>query len=118
MWYNKREGINIMEINVQVTSKIPELIRQINQTIFIEQQRQARMMLSKAQIFCPVITGFLKSSGYEQTIASGGSIVSTVGFSAEYAIYVEAKQHFLYRAFTSSEASIQSGIMAAISRLL
>jgi len=107
-----------MEINVQITSKIPELIRQLQQTMFIEQKRQARIILSKAQANCPVRTGYLRNSGYEQTIASGGSIISTVGFSAEYAIYVEAKQHFLYMAFASQEGSIQNAIMSAIQRFM
>ena len=107
-----------MQINVEITSKIPELIRQIEQTIFIEQQRQAKIIQSKSQSNCPVRTGYLKSTSYEQTVQAGGSIISNVGFPASYAIYVEAKQYFLYRAFTGQEASIQSGIMAAISRLL
>jgi len=107
-----------MNIDVKITSKIPELIRQINQTILIEQQHQAKIIQRESQANCPVRTGYLKSSSYEETVRAGGSIVSTVGFSAEYAIYVEAKQHFLYRAFASREGSIHSAITAAIQRLM
>lgn len=70
---------------------------------------------ARAKEFCPVDTGFLRSSGWTE-IEPSGDIVATVGFSAEYAPFVElgtyemGAQPFLMPAVQTISYKLNQGI--------
>lgn len=107
-----------MNINVTLTSLIPQYIQQLEAAVKQEIEHQTKELLEDAQAVCPVQTGHLRDSGYSGTVVPEYGIVQgTVGFTAEYAPRIEARKHFLYGSYTRRELEIVNAVIAAIRRV-
>lgn len=78
----------------------------------------AKVILEQAQDICPIDTGFLRDSGFMQVVGEDVEI----GFSAEYASYVEfgtykmAAQPFLRPALDIAELQALSAVVDSVEK--
>lgn len=89
-------------------TKIPRIIDSAERKADQVVRKGAFDILGRSQSDVPVITGNLKASGYVET----GHLTATIGYGAEYAVYVEVGargrdgKHYLRGAFDAVAPSI------------
>lgn len=72
-----------------LAAALEQLGQRIADTVAKSLHSSAELTMTRSKSeFCPVDTGFLKSSGYVKTTTDGPIIETTLGYNADYAIYV------------------------------
>lgn len=84
------------DINITVTSpeqlaaQLREFARDFPTAVEASSWEEMRLVMNESQKLCPVEFGFLRGSGYvsDPVITADGTILISVGYSSEYAVYV------------------------------
>lgn len=84
------------DINITVTSpeqlaaQLREFARDFPTAVEASSWEEMRLTMNESQKLCPVEDGFLRGSGYvtDPVIMADGTILISVGYSSEYAVYV------------------------------
>ena len=84
------------DINITVTSpedlaaQLREFARDFPTAVETSSWEEMRLVMNESQKLCPVEFGFLRGSGYvtDPIIMADGTILISVGYSSEYAVYV------------------------------
>jgi len=84
------------DINITVTSpeqlaaQLREFARDFPTAVEASSWEEMRLVMNESQKLCPVDQGFLRGSGYvtDPVIMADGTILISVGYSSEYAVYV------------------------------
>lgn len=101
-----------MGVRVHYTTKIPALSRDAERKADQVIRKGAFDILAHSQRAVPVVTGNLKGSGFVET----GDLQATIGYGAEYAVYVEVGAngrsgvHYLRGAFDAVAPSIMKAL--------
>ena len=67
-------------------------------------------VLASATYYCPMDTGYLRSTGYVQLTGSGFNTRGYVGFYAEYAMYVHENVHHTFKTPGTSAKYLEKAI--------
>ena len=84
------------DINITVTSpeqlaaQLREFARDFPTAVEASSWEEMRLVMNESQKLCPVEFGFLRGSGYvsDPVIMADGTILISIGYSSEYAVYV------------------------------
>ena len=84
------------DINITVTSpedlaaQLREFARDFPTAVEASSWEEMRLVMNESQKLCPVEFGFLRGSGYvsDPIITADGTILISIGYSSEYAVYV------------------------------
>ena len=83
-----------IEITVSSPEELAAQLREFAKAFPNETERstweEMRLTMNESQKLCPVEHGFLRGSGYvtDPVIMADGTILISVGYSSEYAVYV------------------------------
>ena len=74
----------------QLAEQLRAFARDFPTAVETSSWEEMRLVMNESQKLCPVEDGFLRGSGYvtDPVIMADGTILISVGYSSEYAVYV------------------------------
>lgn len=100
----KVEGLSLLQRGLMTVS------RKYNKGYQAALEAALLRVLNTATAYCPIDTGYLRSTGFTQITGSGFNTRGYVGFSAEYAMYVHENVHHSFKAPGTSAKYLEKAI--------